>query len=69
MSYQDLLDNGSRATRPVIRQTGPAMSKWEALDEFLWTYHDKRHTGAYAMCQECSSIWAFMRDNPKWNQA
>lgn len=44
-------------------------SKRDALDEFMWEYHDRRHTGAYVECDGCTQVHMFMQDNPDWNRA
>lgn len=42
-------------------------SKRDALDEYLWTYHDQRHTGSYPECSGCTELHMFFTDNPQFN--
>jgi hypothetical protein len=42
-------------------------TKRAALDEFMWSYHDQRHTGDYTRCDGCTQVWMFFTDNPKFN--
>lgn len=45
----------------------PTRSKRDALDEAMWSFHDRHHTGPYVECSDCTQIWAFFNEHPRFN--